>query len=76
MFSLRAPIFWGAVLIALLLPNEVLATGETNEVRVASYNVENYLSMTRRINGRLRANAGQTREGKGGRNQDDRDDPS
>ncbi len=58
MFSLRAPIFWGAVLIALLLPNEVLATGETNEVRVASYNVENYLSMTRRINGRLRANAG------------------
>jgi len=30
----------------------------TGELRIATYNVENYLSMTRRINGKLHTNAG------------------
>lgn len=31
---------------------------QTNTLRITSYNVENYLTMPRRINGKLRANAG------------------
>jgi len=47
----------------LLLAGEALAVG-TPEIKVVVYNLENYLNMTRRIDGRLRSDAGKPDEEK------------
>ena len=48
----------GAGIASLLICGILLAGGESGGIRITSYNVENYLTMPRHIDGKLRSNAG------------------
>jgi len=60
---MSAGAFLAKAALFLLLAGEALAVG-TPEIKVVVYNLENYLNMTRRIDGRLRSDAGKPDEEK------------